>query len=248
MDVEAIEKRQRRRDALFLVIHRSDAAVDKRRRRRLAEIVADGAEHHGDLLRPRSSPSMRVRAWSMTCSVCTHTSPSGCHSGSCTQPTSACSSGNSFDDDAELQSRARTRSTAAAQRAASRTRPRCARPADRRAVSRGRSRASPRRARIRTARRTEPRAARAGCRPRTSRDRRRGARGAAMIARGRRTDRGIRPVSGSHAIALIVKSRRRAASSTVMPGSPDTSNPRWPRPDFDSRRGSETSMPPALKT
>ena len=46
---------------------RSDPAVDERRRRRLAEIVADGAEHHGDLLRdsrgrrsacaPRRSPA-----------------------------------------------------------------------------------------------------------------------------------------------------------------------------------------------
>ena len=31
-------------------------------------------------------------------------------------------------------------------------------------------------------------------------------------------------------------------------GSPVTSNPVVPRPDFDSRRGSETSMSPTLKT
>ena len=41
-------------------------------------------------IRPaRGRSSMRVRAWSTTISVCTHTSPSGCHSGSCGQPTSA---------------------------------------------------------------------------------------------------------------------------------------------------------------
>ena len=37
---------------------------------------------------------MRCRAWSTTSSVCTHTSPSGCHSGSCGHPTSALISGN----------------------------------------------------------------------------------------------------------------------------------------------------------
>ena len=39
---------------------------------------------------------MRVRAWSTTISVWTQTSPSGCHSGSCGQPTSASSSGKSL--------------------------------------------------------------------------------------------------------------------------------------------------------
>ena len=38
---------------------------------------------------------MRVRAWSTTISVWTQTSPSGCHSGSCGQPTSASISGKS---------------------------------------------------------------------------------------------------------------------------------------------------------
>ena len=42
-------------------------------------------------------------------------------------------------------------------------------------------------------------------------------------------------------MALIVKSRRRAASSTDSVGSPTTSKPLCPRPTFDSRRGSETS-------
>ena len=48
MDVQAIEQRQRRLDARLLVIERADASVDERRRRRLAEVVTDGAEHHRD--------------------------------------------------------------------------------------------------------------------------------------------------------------------------------------------------------
>ena len=55
--------------------------------------------------------------------------------------------------------------------------------------------------------------------------------------RGRRTDRGSLAGSGSHAMALMVKSRRRAASSDRGAGSPITSKPLWPRPTFDSRRG-----------
>ena len=54
------------------------------------------------------------------------------------------------------------------------------------------------------------------------------------------------PVSGSHEIALMVKSRRRAASSSDMNGSPRTSKPLWPRPCFDSRRGSATSIADAI--
>ena len=54
------------------------------------------------------------------------------------------------------------------------------------------------------------------------------------------------PVSGSQEIALTVKSRRRAASAGGIEGSPSTSNARWPRPVFDSRRGSDTSTPATL--
>ena len=50
----------------------------------------------------RGRSSMRVRARSITCRLCTQTSPSGCHSGSCGQPASACSSGKSFAIDAEI--------------------------------------------------------------------------------------------------------------------------------------------------
>jgi hypothetical protein len=38
-------------------------------------------------------------------------------------------------------------------------------------------------------------------------------------------------------MAFTVKSRRRAASSIDMSGSPETMKPRWPRPAFESRRG-----------
>mgnify|MGYP003694295745 CR=1 FL=1 len=51
----------RRRDALLLVIHRSNAPVDERRRRRLAEVVADRAEHDGELLGPRQIVDARAR-------------------------------------------------------------------------------------------------------------------------------------------------------------------------------------------
>ena len=63
------------------------------------------------------------------------------------------------------------------------------------------------------------RAARAGCRRRTSADRRRAA---AAASRSPRPSNGSRysPVSGSHEIALTVKSRRRAASAIDMSGSP----------------------------
>ena len=49
-------------------------------------------------------------------------------------------------------------------------------------------------------------------------------------------------VSGSHEIALTVKSRRRAASSIDIDGSPSTTKPLCPRPALDSRRGSPMSM------
>ena len=63
--------------------------------------------------------------------------------------------------------------------------------------------------------------------------------------RSRRRSRSPRPPKGSmyslsrgsQAMALMVKSRRRAASSTGIQGSPVTTKPRWPRPCFDSVRG-----------
>ena len=49
-------------------------------------------------------------------------------------------------------------------------------------------------------------------------------------------------------MALTVKSRRRAASASGSDGSPVTVKPRWPRPAFDSVRGSAMSSPPSLNT
>ncbi len=51
--------------------------------------------------RARSRSAIRCRAWSTTISVCTQTSPSGCHSGSWGHPTSAASSGHSRIDDVQ---------------------------------------------------------------------------------------------------------------------------------------------------
>ena len=61
MHVEPIEQPRGRRDARLFVIHRSDPPVDERGRRRLAEIVADGAEHHRDLLRVIEIVDARAR-------------------------------------------------------------------------------------------------------------------------------------------------------------------------------------------
>ncbi len=69
VDVQPIEQRLGRLDAGLLVIERADAAVDERRRRRLAEVVADGAEHHRDQPRP-IEVAVRARASSITISVC----------------------------------------------------------------------------------------------------------------------------------------------------------------------------------
>ena len=190
---------------------------------------------------------MRVRAWSTTCSVCTQTSPSGCHSGSCGQPTSACSSGNSCRDDAEIEREREADRRPRREAAAFRFRPRCARPADRRA---GSSRHSARgrlvERRTRTARRTARRAARAGCRRRTSRG-----------STTRRTPP-LEIAAAVERIEVLVGQRipRDRVDGEVAPprrlldrhrrDRRSTTKPRWPRPAFDSRRGSDTSMSPIL--
>jgi len=53
MDVQPIEQREGRFHAGLLVVVRSDASVDERGGGRLAEVVADGAEHHRHLLAAR---------------------------------------------------------------------------------------------------------------------------------------------------------------------------------------------------
>ncbi len=170
--------------------------------------------------RPRSRSSIRRRASSTTISVCTQTSPSGCHSGSCGQPTSASSSGHSrwttprsSASAKPIDGRARLKQQLLdlAPHAFGRQIVERNRPAQRARVRHRRS--------ARTARRTGARAARAGCRRQTCPDRRRGG-DAPRDPRGRRKGSRISPVSGSREIALIVKSRRRAASSIDSAGSP----------------------------
>ena len=120
------------------------------------------------ICRARSRSSMRVRAWSITISVWTQTSPSGCHSGSCSHPTSAWISGKSRS----MTRRDRAPSAnpidgrAAQEQQLLDLSPDALRRADRRARCRGRGRASDRRGGIRIVRRTAPRAARGGCRRR----------------------------------------------------------------------------------
>ena len=246
VDVQPIEQRRRRRDARLLVIERADAAVDERRRRRLAEVVADRAEHHRDLPRvieivdPRRAPDRR---------------PSACGPRRRLRDATPAPAGSRPARRSSGNSRSTTPSSSAS-----------ARPIDGRArleqqlldlspdalgrqiVERNRAAelaASPARARTRSAPRTGSRAARAGCRRRTSRGSTARSSRRVEIARPSNGSR-YSPVSGSQEIALIVKSRRRAASSSDSRGSPDDGEPAWPRPVFDSRRGSETSRPATL--
>ena len=178
VDVQAIEDRGGRGDASLLVIDRADPSVDERRRRRLAEVVADGAEHHRRSARARSRSSMRVRAWSITISVCTQTSPSGCHSGSCGQPTSALISGKRRSTTPRSSASPNPIDGRAGRSSSFSISPQI------RSGGRSSSAMLPAeipcgvvQAEARSARRTAPRAARAGCRRRRSGHRRLAARG-----------------------------------------------------------------------
>ena len=136
-----------RRDACLLVIERADAAVEN-------AVVAGLPKswHTAPSITATCSAcgrsSMRVAApGRSTISVWTQTSPSGCHSGSCSTPDERPQLGPQPIDDAEVErQREADRRATAPGAAASRPRPRSVRPADRRAGSRGRARASPRRA------------------------------------------------------------------------------------------------------
>ena len=205
----------------LLVSERPDPAVDERRRRRLAEVVARRAPSITAICLRRDrdrrcAPAPR----STTSSVCTHTSPSGCHSGSCGQPTSACSSGNSRSTTPRSQrEREADRRPRRLQQQLLDLAPDRARPGGRRAGSLGRARAFAGRAS------NSKRAANWSARS----TRRLSSPNVARIdhaqeapPRSRRPPNGSRysSVSGSQAIALIVKSRRRAASAIDMNGSP----------------------------
>jgi hypothetical protein len=59
VDVEPIEEPECRLDAGLLVIGRADAPVDERGRRWLAEVVADGTEHHRNALGAVETQALR---------------------------------------------------------------------------------------------------------------------------------------------------------------------------------------------
>ena len=166
---------------------RSQAAVDERGGGGLAQVVAQRAQHHGRQPRPievavggcapRPSPSACAPTRRLPDAT---RAPAGSRR--------AAAAPAAAGPRRRGPAPARTRSTAGPPAgAAFRVRPRCARPADRRAGSRGTAPPCRRPARTRSARRTARRAARAGCRRRTSPDPRRAA-PAATGPRGRRTD------------------------------------------------------------
>ena len=138
----------------------------------------------------------------------------GCHSGSCGQPTSASSSGKRLADRRRARARAGSRSTAAAACSSSFSISPQIRSAGR--SSSGIVRHSARVCRLERAARTAPRTGRARSTRRLSSPNVRGVHGAQHaaleVAPRRRTDRGTRRSADRSAIALMVKSRRRAAS------------------------------------
>ncbi len=172
VDVQPIEKRRGRRDALFLVIDRADAAVEKRGRRRLAEVVRQRAEHDRDGLRPRQIVDSRSRLIDDLQRV--HPDVT------LRMPLRFLLAADEREelgeqplDDAEIERQRQADRRAPGAAAAFRFRPRRARPAGRRAESSGTDRACRARSSAKTAPRTERRAGRAGCRRETWPDRRR---------------------------------------------------------------------------
>ena len=192
----------------------------ERGRRRLAEVVADRAEHHGDRAAADRGRRSLARLVDHHQRVRPHVAfgmPLRLLLAADERP----HLGQHAVDRRRGRARARSRSTAASAWSSSFSISPQIRSAGR---SSSGMRAAQRRGvvverRTRSARRTASRAARAGCRRRTSRDRRRAA---ARRSRSPRPSNGssYAPVSGSHAMALIVKSRRRAASAIDIDGSP----------------------------
>ena len=240
VDVEAVEQRRGRRHAGFFVPQRPDAAVDDRGGRRLAQVVTHRAEHHRDLPGARQV----VDAGAGLVDHHQRVDPDVAF-GVPLGFLRAADQGQQFReqacDDLEVErERQPQRGGGGAHAAASRSRPRYARPEGRRAECRRAAPGSPGRPEARIVRQTARRAGRAGCRRRSAPDRRRAG---ACASRSARPANGslCSPVRGSRPMALMVKSRRRAASANDMRGSPSTEKPRCPRPVFDSRRGSATS-------
>ena len=231
MNVEAIEKRGGRRDAFLLVVQRADAAVDEGRRRRLAEIVRHRAEHDDELIGTIEIVDALPRLVDHHQRMHPHVA--------LRMPFRLLLASDErlqlrkqLIDDAELERERETdRGPAWRAAAAFRFLPRCAPAADRRGGSRGTAPSCRRRASARSARRTGPRAARAGCRrrtcPRSTAFRILSSRSCAAVNGSRYSS-----VSGSHEMALTVKSRRRAASSIDIDGSPSTMKPFVPAAGF----------------
>ena len=220
---------------------RSDPAVDDRRRRRLAEVVAHRAEHHRGQPRPIEVAVRVARLVDHHQRV--HPDVAlGMPLRLLRAADERLHLRQQLLDDAELAAPARSRSTAARRRAAaSRSRPRCARPADRRAGCRGRaprvssSSVNSKRAANCSARSTR-RLSSAKCRGSTTRRTRAVEVGAAVeridVLAGQR-------IPGDRVDGEVAAPRRVLDD---IDGSPSTAKPLCPRPVFDSRRGSATSM------
>ncbi len=141
-------KRRRRRHAGRLVAARSDVAVDERRRRRLAEVVGDGAEHH----RQRAAAIEPVEALAGAVDDHQRVHPHVALRvplGILLAADQRLQLRPQLVDHAEVERQPQAdRRPLAPAAAASRTRPRCARRADRRAEWRGRSPRSRREPRV----------------------------------------------------------------------------------------------------
>ena len=163
VDVEAIEDRRRWRDARLLVIDRSDPSVYDRRCRRLAEVVAHRAQHHGDLLRPIEIVDTQARLVDDHERVDPHVA-FGVPFGLLRAANQRLDLGKQLIEHSQTRARARTRSTASAPGGeVFRFLPRSVRTEGRRAGSVCTARACPDRARTESERRTGSPAARAGC-------------------------------------------------------------------------------------
>ena len=168
VDVESIQQRERRLDARLLMVDRSDPPVDHGCRRRLAEVMADGAEHHRRQPRPIEVAVQLARLVDHHQRVDPHV-PFG-------MPLRLLLAADERTRALAADGRSTPRSSASVNpivtdappaAAASRLRPRSARPAGRRAGFAGTAPRCRPRARTRSARRTARPAARAGCRHRT---------------------------------------------------------------------------------
>ena len=236
MDVEAVEKSGGRRDAFFLVIQRADAAVDQRGRRGLAEVVRHGAEHDDQLIGVVEIVDAPPRLVDHHQRMHPHVAfrmPLGF----LLAPDERLQLRKQLIDDAKLEREresdrrprgaqqqlfelspdALRRQIVESDRAAQRLRVLV----ERQLEARGKLQRSQHAKTVVGKRRPVDDAQNLA-----ARDRRRPLNGSSYVS-----------VSGSHEIALMVKSRRRAASSIDIAGSPSTTKPLCPRPAFDSRRG-----------